>query len=93
VIGSTSGALTRCFVPPSPTSSARGLRMPAFSVQHVIASAAKQSPAFRAPARHAGDCFAALAMTCCTLSDAVTPGRTPSYAAASCDRRSDRFRS
>jgi hypothetical protein len=31
--------------------------------QPVIASAAKQSPAFHAPARQAGDCFAALAMT------------------------------
>jgi hypothetical protein len=54
----------------------------------VIASAAKQSPAFRAQARHAGDCFAALAMTGRALSDAVIPGRTlsaPSYA----DRREE----
>ena len=46
------------------------------SVQPVIASAAKQSPAFRAPARRAGDCFAVLAMTGWTLSEAVIPGRS-----------------
>ena len=43
--------------------------------QPVIASAAKQSPAWRAPAHQAEDCFAAPAMTGCALSDAVIPGR------------------
>ena len=49
-------------------------------VQPVIASTAKQSPAFSAPARYADDCFAALAMTGSKLSNAVIPGQTLSTA-------------
>jgi hypothetical protein len=39
------------------------------------AGAERQSGTFRAPARRAGDCFAALAMTGGTVSDAVSSGR------------------